>query len=279
MLDSVGSVKFEDPAGQEAVLCRSEGTGRLMTGEVGNLIFSSIQLAINCTYELKSMDIVLHSSRKGNSKDFREVSLGNKEFAMQEMPNSGVCLSVRQSCIDLCFKERKIKIIAYCSGFKAVTFRFVSEILKRSDHINDSSLLLPSLNYLQELSFSDCTFDLWFRPSHSDSCGGCVHSDGKISHMVDESQFTKDTEESRTCSFGLGRKFNVGQRSIVLGSSHMVLVNISLGETYMAGSHIKDMLLGAHKANKFESSFSVGEGFQKISCQTQVIPLKSQNLR
>lgn len=153
----------------------------------------------------------------------------------------------------------------------------MSDVLVKYDQFCVSNSLLRSMNFRKELSFSDCTFSLWFRCLAGDSACERIHSlddasdgDGEVLNLVEESQMATDNEGSVTLCPDTSQKFSDTGQSIGPASIHRIIINISLSEIYFAGSAVKDLLFGEHHMNKLKLSLSVGENCRRISCLAQV---------
>ncbi|CAK9182115.1 unnamed protein product [Ilex paraguariensis] len=281
--DLAGVVNCQELIRQEVVFVDVESEGSLLGGTQGaSSIYMNTIFVANNISELKSLDIVLHNSRKTyNIEDYVKTVDGvrSKKLAMHDLPDYGICILVQQSFMDFSFKDGKVEVLIDVSEVRSVVFRFVSEVAKSSgefapDQFRLENLLLHSLNCLYEVSIPRCTFSLWLgllqEPSGSVSNGvDASTSGGKVSHMVEDSPRTVDTERYGVQSFSFGQKLGFTSNILAPPSSHWLHVNIALSEVYLAGCPEKNILVGAHNLNKLDASLSVGRQFQAISCQTQ----------
>ncbi|XP_074349870.1 uncharacterized protein LOC141689470 isoform X3 [Apium graveolens] len=277
LFDSNGYMN-RNGSGREKIAQGHSGNTGTMVSRVnwGNLIESSTGFVINCTYEIKAMDLILHKSRESNYKDHTSDTSGNKKLTMHEVLDYGVSISINESRIGIAYVARDADILASFSVLRAGLFNSVSNVLGKSNQFFVSNLLPYSVNFRKELSFSDCTFTLWLRCLAGNSVCERVQSlndasdcDAEVLNLVEESQMATDNEGSVTLSPDTIQKFSGTGQSIGPASSHSLLVNISLSEIYFAGSEVKDLLFGEHNMNKLKLSLSVGENCRRISCLAQ----------
>lgn len=284
MFDSNGYMNLDDSGRDEIVQGDSGNTGTLVSGvNWENLIESSTGFVINCTYEIKAIDIVLHKSRDSNYKDHTSDTLGNKKLTMHEVLDCGVSFSIKESRIRISYVARDADILAGFSVLRAGIFNFVSDVAGNYDQFYESNLLLQSMKCEKELSLSGCTFALWLRClvgdfafEHVQSLNDAFDCDGEILNLVEGSPLAIDNEESLTLSPNISQKFNSTGQNIGATSSHRMLINISLSEIYFAGSMEKDLLFGEHNLNKLKLSLSLGANGRRISCHTQVSASQNQ---
>ncbi|WOH10040.1 hypothetical protein DCAR_0729501 [Daucus carota subsp. sativus] len=277
MFDSNGYMNPDDSGRDEIVQGDSGNTGTLVSGvNWENMIESSTGFVINCTYEIKAIDIVLHKSRDSNYKDHTSDTLGNKKLTMHEVLDCGVSFSIKESRIRISYVARDADILAGFSVLRAGIFNFVSDVAGNYDQFYESNLLLQSMKCEKELSLSGCTFALWLRClvgdfafEHVQSSNDAFDCDGEILNLVEGSPLAIDNEESLTLSPNISQKFNSTGQNIGATSSHRMLINISLSEIYFAGSMEKDLLFGEHNLNKLKLSLSLGANGRRISCHTQ----------
>lgn len=278
LFDSNGYKNLNGSGREKMAQGHSGNTGTLVSKvNWGNLIESSTGFVINCTYEIKTMDIVLHKSRESTCKDHTSDTLGNKKLTMHEVLDHGVSISIKESRIGMAYVARDADILASFSVLRAGLFNSVSDVLGKSDQFCVSNLLRHSMNFRKELSFSDCTFALWLRCLAGDSAYERIQSlndasdcEGEVLNLVEESQMATDNEGSVTLCPDTSRKFSGTGQSIGPASGHRILINISLSEIYFAESAVKDLLFREHNMNKLKLSLSVGENCRRISCLAQV---------
>lgn len=276
--DSDGFKNLDGSGREKMVQGHSGNTGTVVRRvNWGNLIESSTGFVINCTYEIKAMDIVLHKSRERNFKDHTADTLGNKRLTKHEVLDYGVIISIKESRIGISYMARDADVLASFSVLRAGLFNSVNDVLGNSDKFCVSNLLQHSMNFRKELSFSDCTFALWLRCLVGDSTCERIQSlndpsdcDGEVLNLVEESQMATDNEGSVTLSPNTSQKFSGSGQSIAPASSLRILVNVSLSEIYFAGSAVKDLLFGEHNLNKLKFSLSIGENCRRVSCLAQV---------
>lgn len=277
LFDSNGYMNLDGSGREEMVQVHSGNTGTSV-GRVnwGNLFESSSGFVINCKYEIKAIDIVLHKSRECNHKDHTSDMFLNKKLTMHEVLDYGVGISIKESRIGFSYVARDADVIVSFSVLRAGIFNFVSDVVGNSDQFCLSNLLLHSMNCEKELSFSDCMFALWLRCLAGDSAFERVQTlidasdcDSEFLNLIEESPMTTDNEGSITLSPNIhansGTRQNIGP-----ASSHRIHVNISLSEIYFGGSSVKDLLFGEHHLNKLKLSLSIGENCRRISCLTHV---------
>lgn len=282
---SFGGVKYQELMKQEMVHADSESKETLISRVNGSsLIFMSSVCVINCASELKSLDIILHKSRKSDNMEdyamtFDAISRTRKLalVPLHDLPDHGVSVSVNQSLMELSFKEGKLEVLTNASGIRAVIFKYASEIVRSSDQFGLSNMLLQSPIFLHEVSISDFVFALLLRCVQNNFSSGVGESaieastsGGKISHTVEGSSLTIDAEGSQGQSSSSSPKFGFSQNMASPTSSNWILVNIAISEIYLAGCPVKDILVGAHQSKKLESSVFIGKDGQTISCQMQV---------
>ncbi|KAK9285530.1 hypothetical protein L1049_024725 [Liquidambar formosana] len=274
-LDSHGSVQYQELLRQEIMFAKPENQ---ITARGAPLISKSSLFVINGTFDLKSMDIILHTSRKCTNveiflKTFDALSI--KKLAEYDMPDYGTLFSVQKICAEIFCDEGKAEVFTDLSGIHSVIFRYHSQIGKSTDLSDLRILVLQSLNCLCEMSLSYCLFTLWLgSPQNASSTGNvssgsdCSPSGCKTLYTERNSPSTIVTERSSVHSFNFDQKIGFAS-TIVAPASYWLLINIALSEIFIVRCSVKTVLLKAHQLNKLLSSLYVGGEFQTISWGVQ----------
>lgn len=213
-------------------------------------VFMKSLIIIQNICELKSVEIILHYSRKGHrteSDRMNAYTVINKMLDSEALLDYGIHINVKQSDIMFSFETEKMDLSINLSGFQSDILGQTKEIAEVSDQLEIKNLI-QSLHCLYGASFSQCTFSLCLNAIPHPSLRNAADlstSGGETSQMSEESPLIANTDDCL----------------------HMTIV---LDEVYLAGCPVKDLLGQWHKSNKLEGSLSVGGKLQRISCQTQV---------
>ncbi|KAL2499748.1 Protein of unknown function (DUF1162) [Abeliophyllum distichum] len=173
---------------------------------------------------------------------------------MHEMPSHGIYISGPKLFMDVSFKGGNMDVIIDLSGFRSIIFRYPADF---EESLNKSEInnLLCSLNFLIEASISHIKLCFFLRtlkkafPRASLSTAiDEPNSNGNALRMVGHSPLFMNTE--------------------LLGD-HPVVATIAISEIYVSSCPVKNVLAREHKPNKLNASFSVGEEFQTISCDSK----------
>jgi len=228
--DPVGPVPQEDIR-QEIVLAEPEKEEIKMKG--APLICGSVLFKIYGTFKLKSVDMVLHvSRRRDNVESSVKIfdALTRRKLTESGLSDCGIWVSVRQTSIKISCEEQ-VEVLTDLSGMQLVIFRYQNDIGKHTDHSVLKDLPLQSLNWFYEISLSKCKITLRLVLPENAS------SSYRLSNVVENSTLTTDSERP----------------------THWLLINVELGEIYMARCSLKNVLVGAHQLKKLKSSNSLLE--------------------
>nr|GMD56841.1 uncharacterized protein LOC109189108 isoform X1 [Ipomoea batatas] len=212
-------------------------------------VFMKSLIIIQNICELKSVEIILHYSRKGHrteSDRMNAYTVINKMLDSEALLDYGIHINVKQSDIMFSFETEKMDLSINLSGFQSDILGQTKEIAEVSDQLEIKNLI-QSLHCLYGASFSQCTFSLCLNAIPHPSLRNAADlstSGGETSQMSEDSPLIANTDDCL----------------------HMTIV---LNEVYLAGCPVKDLLGQWHKSNKLEGSLSVGGKLQRISCQTQ----------
>ncbi|XP_031116040.1 uncharacterized protein LOC116019835 isoform X2 [Ipomoea triloba] len=212
-------------------------------------VFMKSLIIIQNICELKSVEIILHYSRKGHrteSDRMNAYTVINKMLDSEALLDYGIHINVKQSDIMFSFETEKMDLSINLSGFQSDILGQTKEIAEVSDQLEIKNLI-QSLHCLYGASFSQCTFSLCLNAIPHPSLRNAADlstSGGETSQMSEDSPLIANTDDCL----------------------HMTIV---LDEVYLAGCPVKDLLGQWHKSNKLEGSLSVGGKLQRISCQTQ----------
>ncbi|XP_030975282.1 uncharacterized protein LOC115995020 isoform X4 [Quercus lobata] len=227
----------EEYTTQETVLAEPEKEEIIVEGDP--LIYVSVLFKIYGTFKLKSVDMVLHVSRRSEHVESSMKifdALTSRKFAEGGLSDCGIRASVQQTSFEIPCKEQMEVLIDF-SGIQSVIFRYQNQIGEHTDQSVLKDLSLQSLDSLYEMSLSTCMITLWLAPPEYAS------SSDSLSHMVENSTLMTDSEKR----------------------THWLFTNIELSEIVIARCSLKNVLVGAHQLNKLQSSLSVGSEFRTIS--------------
>lgn len=226
---------------QETVLAEPGKEEIIVEGDP--LIYVRVLFKIYGTFKLKSVDMVLHVSRRSehveNSMKIFDALTGRK-FAEGGLSEFGIRASVQQTSFEIPCKEQMEVLIDF-SGIQSVIFEYQNQIGENTDQsvLKDQQSLVS----LYEMSLSTCMITLCLAPPEYAS------SSDRLSNMVENSTLMTDSEKP----------------------THWLFTKIKLSEIVIARCSLKNVLVGAHELNKLQSSLSVGSEFRTISWRTQVI--------
>lgn len=201
------------------------------------------------TFKLKSVDMVLHVSRMSdNVQSSMKIfdALTRRKLAESGLSDCGIRVSVQQTSVEISAKEQ-VEVLTDVAGIESFIFRYQNRRGKHTDHSVLKDLPLESLNDLYEISISNCMITLWVASPENASFS---HS---LSNMVENSTITHDSQRS----------------------THWLVINVELGEIFMARCSQKNVMVETHQLNNLQSSLSVGGEFQTICWSIQVISFLS----
>lgn len=206
------------------------------------LICDSVLLNITGTLKLKSVDIVLHVSRMSDNVESSARifdALARRKLAESGFSDCGIWVSVQQTSVEISCQEQ-VEVLTDFSGIQFVIFRYHNQIGRHTNHSALKDLPAQSLNWLYEISLSDCKITLHLAfPEKVSSYA--------LSNEVEDSTLTTDSERP----------------------THWSLINVELGEIFVARCSLKHVLFGAHQLNKLKSSLPLAGEFQGISWNIQ----------
>lgn len=240
--------------------------------------YSSFLFSINGTFQIKSVDIIVHKSRICDNveKCIGSFDASSSKQLSEHGADYGIWISIRQTSVDMSCKEGKVTILSNLSEIQSSIFRYKNRRGKSTDHSVLSDLLLQSLDCIYELSLSSCEFNLSLFLSQNCPSVGSVNntldtssSVGETMHMENFPSANSDSTGHQYCSFIQGSE--LASNIPPPGSSHWLLVNVTLGKIYMGRCSARNVMNGAHQLNKFLSSVSVGGEFQTVDCGIEVI--------
>ncbi|CAH9102206.1 unnamed protein product [Cuscuta epithymum] len=218
----------------------------------GGMFFSSLVILENIC-ELKSVEIILHHSRKRCSAGSDRMNAHkdtNQKLDSEALLDYGIHISVHQIDMLFSFETEKVDICIKLSGFQSDILEQINEIADVSDRLELTNVI-QSFHQLCGASCSNCKFEICWKaiplPSLKNSTDVSTSGSATLHISEDPPSAAKADEHSFDCL-------------------HM---NIVLAEVYLAGCPVKKLLVQPHKSNKLEGSLSVGGEFHNISCQTQ----------
>ncbi|XP_057976276.1 uncharacterized protein LOC131163647 isoform X2 [Malania oleifera] len=273
-LDLVGRALCEDSIKQEMASVVTENVKTTAKGAC--LILKSFLFVFTGTFHFKSVDIILHKFRESKNMDrcIKTVdALCRKGLAELDVPDCGIWISVHKACVRISCEEEKLCVLTDFSELQSSIFRYQSLKGENSYSSELRNLLPESMDCLCEASLSNCKFTLWMgshqnvkvsSPGHASSILDDSTSSRKSSCTLDNSPSKILTKSPSVESFSFEQKLGF---SYILGldASPWLVINIVLGEIFMASCSMKNVLHGAHQPNELLSSLSVGKDFQTIS--------------
>ncbi|KAE9466916.1 hypothetical protein C3L33_01182, partial [Rhododendron williamsianum] len=269
-VDSYGGVSFQELRRQEMTCADSASEATLVTGTKRvPLCWTKVLFGISSTFEIRSIVLILHNSRKSNMENsvmpfdttWGVYNAVAKKFAMDGLPFYGILFCVQQTSLEFLCEESELEVIAHLTEIRSVIFRDQNDICITLDKFQHRNLL-HSLSCLYELSLSHCTSALRLASLQNDLHSGSVSdaaegssSVGKISHVVEDS--ATPPQESNT------------PNRVAPAIGTWLVTNFTISEIYMTGLLVKKILVGAQKSTKLECSVSVGHEFRMIACHVQ----------
>lgn len=242
------------------------------------LSYSSILFSTNSTFKIKSMDIIVHRSRKSDYVRSCLVTFdasSSKQFSEHDLPDYGIWISVHHTSIDMSCKEGKVILLSNLSEIQSSSFKYKNRRCKSPVQSADSDLLRQSFDCIYQLSLSSCEVDLTLFLSQKCPSIGTVSnkldtsSVGETEHPENFTVTNSESSGHQNYTFIEGSEFASNIRPPGLG--HWLVVNLALGKIYMGRCSAKNVMNEVHQLNKLVSSVSVGGEFQRISCEIQVI--------
>lgn len=269
-VDSYGGVIFQELRTQEMSCADSASEATLVTRTKRVLSWTKVLFVISSTFELRSIDLILHSQKSNNMENsvipfdtkWDVYNAVSKKFAMDGLPVYGILFCVQQTSLEFLCKESELEVIADLSEIRFIIFRDQSDIGITLDKFQDRNLL-HSLSCLYELSLSRFKSALRLAylqndlpsGSGSDAAEGSS-SAGKFSFAVEDSASPPQVS-------------NI-PNTVAPTFGTWLVMNFKISEIFMTGLLVKKILVGAQKSTKLECSLSVGLESRTITCHIQV---------
>lgn len=233
-----------EASGRDTVRFKSEHNQTLSVRSTSGSLVTHPQFFFTGKLELKSLDMVLHKSRKidmGKSANTLPTDRETGSMSANDISHNGIYISVKHSLMELKFKGQDTDVMIDTTGFRCSVFRYLTEFHGSSDK-SELYNLLGYLDFITEASIS-----------HSKFCF-CLRN-------LDEA-----LPSASLCT--AAESGSHGTESL---RDHWLIIRIVISQIYMAGCPIKDIL--AHDFEDLNASFSVGGEFQAISCECKVLCL------
>ncbi|XP_043709955.1 uncharacterized protein LOC122658879 isoform X2 [Telopea speciosissima] len=282
--DSDGGVNFQEFMQRDLRSTKLEANGDTSMSEAKgvSLILKSTQLCIDATVELRSLDLVLHDSRRNNiiEKYMKAYGISSyKKLTMHDVAGRGIATNLQQSCIKISWEEGKLEVLTELAGIQSVIFQYWSELGHYNDLSELKDLLHQSPNSLYEFSLSSCALNLWATSDRNALALGRVEdgldrssSDANSSCIMQSSPLKLVSEMSNVHSSSFnheGRSRLITSNIQAASPSLQLLITVELGEFFMGECALKKFLLGAHKPKKLFSQLSICGEFRAISWKIQ----------
>nr|XP_027078658.1 uncharacterized protein LOC113701943 [Coffea arabica] len=205
--------------------------------------------------ELEFMDVVVYNSRKSHNTEDHIIEsdeITRRMLTMASALDCGIHISIQLTCGKFSFEDGIPELVIDLSGFQCTIVRYPTEIAECSD-LSEVRNLLLSVQCLSEASLSHCKFALCLRTSEKPLSAARQRYglEASTSCVLENPIMEMNTKRSRDHSY------------------HWLSANVSLGEINLADCTVKNMLLKTHKSDKLNASFSVGDQFQTIWCQSK----------
>lgn len=222
------------------------------------LTYESAFCFISVSFQLAPFEIILHNSR--NEADRRYFAMLFEAYNIQnlglaELPNCGIWLSIQKTCIDVSLGEAKVEANANFHEFHAIMFRYRNQA-GDADKSEIENAIIQSADCMHEFSLSSCTFNLLL--DCLNNTGAQTRSSSETSNsdpqgLLSSSSLIIDSLNSKQIQ-------DQGSESNVSASmpSDMLLLNITIVETFMGTCSIKNGLFRADPTDKLYLSLSIG---------------------
>ncbi|XP_010680975.2 uncharacterized protein LOC104896009 isoform X2 [Beta vulgaris subsp. vulgaris] len=222
------------------------------------LTYESAFCFISVSFQLAPFEIILHNSR--NEADRRYFAMLFEAYNIQnlglaELPNCGIWLSIQKTCIDVSLGEAKVEANANFHEFHAIMFRYRNQA-GDADKSEIENAIIQSADCMHEFSLSSCTFNLLLNCLNN--TGAQTRSSSETSNsdpqgLLSSSSLIIDSLNSKQIQ-------DQGSESNVSASmpSDMLLLNITIVETFMGTCSIKNGLFRADPTDKLYLSLSIG---------------------
>lgn len=236
-----------------------------MESESGGVFKSSqesrdYRFIFSTTCEIKSLDVVLHNSRKINLEEHIKAISIDKEtgrnLVICDACGNGIYISVQPSTAEFVSKGGIIDVVIDASGVQLLIFESLTESEGSSDKSGLRNLL-SSLNFLTEASVSRTK--LWLHLNTTDSTSTLPSA--RLHNAADASSFYS--------------KHILGESSSVVSDQRLehqcLFMSVKVARIYMAGCKVKDVLFNENNIEKLSLSFSAGADIRSLSCNSKVL--------
>ncbi|KAF6166527.1 hypothetical protein GIB67_005389 [Kingdonia uniflora] len=246
-LDSRSGLRFQRAVTKNNTSSREDrdGLDRAVKARSSTFILNSTHMIFDMTFELNSLDIVMHSSRKNQFlQNYLKVygDSSKKKLNVLDVPEYGIKIGIKNPHVQISWEEGHATVLINLLGMKCLLFNMYGT----------SSLLEDSPNCLYDFSLFDCIFTLW-------AGSNLIVSSSERMDTAAEGSSTVLNEGLNAKSCGSDRNFR----------HHEFLIRISLGEIFLGESRFKNLLSEAHQPNKHLSELSIGGEFCTISWTLQ----------
>lgn len=237
----------QEASGRDTVHAESEySQTSSVRNSCGSLVTYS-QVVFTSKLELKSLDMVLHKSRKiYGSETYASTLPTDRETGSMlvgnDISHNGIYISLKRSMVEFIYKGQDMNVMIDTTGIRCIIFRYLTESHGTSDK-SDLKNILAFLDFLTEASISQSKFCFCLR---------------NLDEALPSASLCSTAAESSS----------PGTESL---RDHWLSIKIVISQIYMAGCPIKDILV--HDFEDFNAAFSVGGELQAISCECKVLCL------
>ncbi|KAK6923730.1 hypothetical protein RJ641_009930, partial [Dillenia turbinata] len=240
-----------------------------------NFVLQSTEFLINGTFEIKSVDVILHNARKSSIKKFSLIT-DDLSILGHDVPDYGIWMTVQSCCSELSFEEEKLEALADLLGVQFVIFKCQSEKEGCTAPSQFRNSILQTFGSLYETSFSSCSISLRVvSPQNASSTGSSSNlldestDAGGSPLMTGSSSLTIGNEDSNTQPSNSGQLLKFTSNSTAEVLNQWLCINITFSEIFIVSCSVKQTLAGLQQSKIFLSSLSIGPEFQKVSWQVQ----------
>ncbi|OVA18601.1 Vacuolar protein sorting-associated protein 13 domain [Macleaya cordata] len=254
-LDCICGVHFEEIIGNKNASGKEDTNGFTEAYEAkgATLILKSTQFVLDATFDFGPLDIILDNSRKTSiSENSMKVygASSSKKLPTPDVPEHGIGVSIQHSHVHISSEEGIVKLLIDFLGIKSVIFKCESLI---------GECITSHVDALSSEKINDAV--------HGSTSGS------KISTATNDPPSTILTDDSHIQPYGfnqiLGHQQLTNSSILAPSKSYELLINVEVGEIFMAENSIKNALMEGHQPNRLLSSLSIGGDFHTISWTIQ----------
>ncbi|CAM8903861.1 unnamed protein product [Rhodiola kirilowii] len=228
------------------------------------IIPKRVLLALRILLDVKSVNIALHNSTKGNTDQFSFKTF--KELNHFDLPDCGIWVSIQHITFENSCEEDKTMMIADLSGAQLCTFECQSDITKDLICSEFRTHMLQSCHCIYEMTLAKLTVTSRIETSQKVSSSESLSNNSEIASSPFDDPL-RNGSSPLTCTPASSSEAK-SEESVHLPSRCWITINFAVSEIFITPCSLKSSIIEAHQLGNFIASVSLG-GLGKISGSIQ----------